>query len=271
MLNRPAIIGLALVGALAALPGCASKNKSSNDGVDGAVAEAAATAESNADDWYKDVYKDGRYYVFGQEKTYEAWKETHHMPYTRTQIGAGPRGETLVFEIDKKWPELTDWLEKKFAYEHWTDQKPYYATMNHDGRIYVFGNAKTHEAFKQNGHMPYTRTQIGAGPNRETLVFEIDKKDPALTDWLEKKFEREGAPAGTAGFYAEMVKDGRYYVFGQSSTEASFKKNGHMPYTRTLVGAGPSGMTVVLEIDKKDEALTDRIQTEFSRRHGALR
>ena len=77
MLNRTVIVGLVLAGVLTALPGCASKTTSSDDGGAGAAVAAAGTSDAtNTDDFYEDVYKDGRYYVFGQEKTYEAWKQT---------------------------------------------------------------------------------------------------------------------------------------------------------------------------------------------------
>ena len=190
---RPVLVGLALVGALAALPGCASKKTSSGDPAP-AAGDAAVDAASAADDWYEEVYKDGRYYVFGQEKTYEAWKQTHHMPYTRTQIGAGPRGETLVFEIDKKNPEWTGWLEEMYAWKHKDDPKPYFSQIERDGRFYVVGSEAMEAKFKKTGHLPYTRTFIAAGPGGKTVVVEVDKKDPGLTDWLVQQFEVKNGP-----------------------------------------------------------------------------
>jgi hypothetical protein len=184
------------------VPACASKNTKKSSSSDAA---ADTTAGSSAEaGYYKEEYKDGRFYVFGQEKTYDAWNENGHMPYTRTQIGGGPGGRTVVYEIDKKSPAMTDWLERQYA-----------QSLN-----------------------------SGSGAS---------------------------ASPSSSSFYSEMKKDGRYYVFGNAKTETSFKSTGHMPYTRTFIGGGPGGATVVLEIDKKDASLADRLQAEFGRRHGALK
>jgi len=72
----------------------------------------------------------------------------------------------------------------------------------------------------------------------------------------------------SSGDYKEHRKDGRIYVTGSKESSESFKKSGHMPYTRTLIGAGPNRETVVFEVDKKDESLADRLEAEFRKRHG---
>lgn len=56
------------------------------------------------------------------------------------------------------------------------------------GRIYVLGQETTNQSFVENFHLPYARTLLGAGPNGETVVFEIDKKNPQLADRLEQAF-----------------------------------------------------------------------------------
>lgn len=71
----------------------------------------------------------------------------------------------------------------------------------------------------------------------------------------------------SGGKYIEARKDGRLYIMGKQETADSFAKHGHMPYTRTLIGEGPNGETVVFEVDKKDEALADRLQREFEKRY----
>jgi len=45
-------------------------------------------------------------------------------------------------------------------------------------------------AFKHQPHLPYTRTVLGAGPNGETVIFEVDTKNEALADELQRRFEQ---------------------------------------------------------------------------------
>ena len=71
----------------------------------------------------------------------------------------------------------------------------------------------------------------------------------------------------SGGKYIEARKDGRLYIMGNQETADSFAKHGHMPYTRTLIGEGPNGETVVIEVDKKDEALADRLQRQFEKKY----
>jgi hypothetical protein len=70
-------------------------------------------------------------------------------------------------------------------------------------------------------------------------------------------------------YYAEESADGRLYVMGSKETHAAFLKHPHLPYTRTLVGRGPNGETVVFEVDKENDYLATRLQKEFNARHGS--
>lgn len=59
------------------------------------------------------------------------------------------------------------------------------------GRIYVVGSPEMHASFEANRHPPYTRTLPGAGPNGETVGFQVDKKDPALVERPVKTFQSQ--------------------------------------------------------------------------------
>jgi hypothetical protein len=76
------------------------------------------------------------------------------------------------------------------------------------------------------------------------------------------------APAGPAsGVYQEKEHNGRLYVF---ETEKAFQAAQDAPnfaYSKTFIGAGPGGKTVVVEADSKDLALQNRLIAESSRRH----
>ena len=132
---------------------------------------------------------DGRVFVIGDGKTNDAFQANHHLPYTRTILGLGPQGETVIFEVQKKKPEFVDALQKK--YEHTPmllRSEPNFWVWKYNGRIYVIGQEKTNEAFKANHHLPYTKTVLGLGPQGETVIFEVNKKDASLAENLRAKF-----------------------------------------------------------------------------------
>lgn len=64
----------------------------------------------------------------------------------------------------------------------------YYAEEEKDGRFYVFGAKKTHDAFAKSGGIQIARTYIGAGPGRATVVLEAKDKLPEMTDRLAEAF-----------------------------------------------------------------------------------
>ncbi len=68
---------------------------------------------------------------------------------------------------------------------------PFYAEELHDGRIYLFGQQKTHEAFlKTKEPNPLKiKSFIKRGPNRETVIVETDKEAPTMGDRLWKQFQ----------------------------------------------------------------------------------
>lgn len=163
----------------------------------GCTATSAQTSQtgpqpvlSRGEDFH--VYENhGRLFVIGSQESLETFKASGHLPYTRTLIGAGPMGETVVFEVDKKNPEETDRLQKEFAHTPFkidSNNKDYFVYKKGE-RFYVIGNQATNEAFMASGHLPYTKTILGAGPMGETVVFEVDKKDPKVADRLVQTYK----------------------------------------------------------------------------------
>ncbi len=145
-----------------------------------------------------------------------------------------------------------------------------YYELRYDGRLYVVGSAESAKAFRAAPHLPYTKTHIGGGPARETLVFEIDPKSDDLYDRLHDHYmhiarTRVEDPASS---YWEFLANGRIYVIGNAASADSFTESPHLPYTKTYIGAGPSGETVIVEIDQDDAALVDRLSAAFEQRHG---
>lgn len=134
---------------------------------------------------------DGRIYLIGQQETLKSFNETGHLPYTKTFIGAGPAGETIIAEVDKEDPQYANTLLAAYYDNTW-----FYREVMHDGRLYVIGNPETYEAFKQNGHLAYTKTLIGAGPNGETIVFENEKSGSELVNRLMTHYDLKHATKG---------------------------------------------------------------------------
>lgn len=133
----------------------------------------------------------GRHYVVGSEESNKDFAAHHHLPYTKTLLGAGPQGETVVFEVDKKDPSYAERLietynETPFLIERDGDN---FFVYKYSGRIYVLGSEETRASFVEHHHLPYTKTLIGAGPAGETVIFEVDKKDPELAQKLMKMYQ----------------------------------------------------------------------------------
>lgn len=134
----------------------------------------------------------------------------------------------------------------------------------YNGRLYVVGAEDTNAKFQMHKHLPYTKTILGEGPQGETLVIEVDKSDPDFADMLLEKYRGLAhSVESSEGFYVWKY-NGRIYVIGNSETSEKFAKHKHMPYTKTLLGAGPGGETVVFEVDKKNEALAQKLITRYN-------
>ncbi|MBN2792915.1 MAG: hypothetical protein JXQ81_10440 [Desulfuromonadales bacterium] len=133
----------------------------------------------------------GRHYVLASEESSSSFVSTHVVPYTKTILGAGPHGETVIFEVAKKDPESVERLMATyesipFLVETTGDD---YTVYKSHGRLYVIGDAEMKQSFAANGHMPYAKTILGAGPAGETVVYQIDPKNPELENRLMKKFQ----------------------------------------------------------------------------------
>jgi len=132
-----------------------------------------------------------RHYVVGSEKMSKKFAAHGHLPYTKTILGAGPHGETVVFEVAKKDPSVVERLMATYEKTPFlVDSKGAdYTVYKYMNRLYVVGSKESSEKFAAHGHMPYAKSVLGAGPAGETVVFEINKKDPKLVEKLMKMFK----------------------------------------------------------------------------------
>jgi len=123
--------------------------------------------------------------------------------------------------------------------------------VHDDGRIYAFYDKKTFKEFMQVGETAYRLTRIGTGPNGETMVFGLTKKDKkkGVNTPAVKLYENKIKPA--KDFYAETIRHGRIYVFSAFEDMQTVRQFGHPNFFYTEIGSGPKGETVVYVLNKK--------------------
>lgn len=128
----------------------------------------------------------------------------------------------------------------------------YFIVFHENGRIYPIADAKNYLEFLHTGELIFTRTRVGAGPEGETLVFGIEKKeadDLAKPAKAELFYDGKVEPAGP--FYGEVIRDGRFYVFGEWADFKDYLAHKEIIFTFAEIGTGPKGETVIYALNKK--------------------
>ena len=128
----------------------------------------------------------------------------------------------------------------------------YFLVFHENGRIYPIADAKNYLAFLEHGELIYTRTRVGEGPDGATIVFGIEKKeaeDLAKPSRAEQLYD--GRMEVTGPFYGEVLRDGRFYVFGEWADFKDYLAHKEITFTFTEVGTGPNGETVIYALNKK--------------------
>ncbi|MEW6648212.1 MAG: hypothetical protein AB1450_13515 [Pseudomonadota bacterium] len=144
-----------------------------------------------------------------------------------------------------------------------------YFELHKDGRIWVFGDAALYKGAVTGKEVPLAMTRIGAGPKRETVVFGLTKDESKKVAGLGQVALFDGKLDGAAeGFYGEIVKDGRHYVFDGWGEMKAFRATGEAPYVFTYVGAGPKRATVVYVRNKaQSKAVPSALVARFRQFH----
>lgn len=120
-----------------------------------------------------------------------------------------------------------------------------------EGRIYAFSDLKDYQIWLSTDEVPLVVTKIGTGPNGETVKLQLSKNDSkAMEKQVGYKGPTEKMYSGELlglekGFYGEVHKDGRIFVFENGKDLHEFKGSGEVPCGITQVGAGPGGKTVI--------------------------
>lgn len=118
----------------------------------------------------------GRVHAFGDTKNYFDFLAHGEVALTRTQIGTGPGGKTLVFgitgdDVKANRPSRGEQILGGTA----PAASGFYGEAYKGGRFYLFGDLKDMKDFTAFGEVPYSYTDIGVGPKGETLVYVMNK------------------------------------------------------------------------------------------------
>ncbi|MDX1497495.1 MAG: hypothetical protein R3352_08070 [Salinisphaeraceae bacterium] len=142
--------------------------------------------------------------------------------------------------------------------------------IEHEGRLYVFDDEAVYQSFMSHGETAYRLVRVGEGPGGSTLVFGLRDEDKEKREGIAAVDMYDGRLAGAAeGFYAEVLHDGRFYVFSEWDDLVAFQRTRIADLRYTEIGAGPGGRTVVYvlnESNKKEKPLSQ--VARFKRIHG---
>lgn len=175
-MKSPLIIGTML---LVTLASCAT-NIPEKIAVEKESAQAIVSSKIayNVDDYYQ-VYQAGRIYVFDDFKVYQEFIDLGETTFRLTRIGAGSKGETVVFGLrkqDKKTP-LQSGVVNMYDGKVEGIEKGFYAEVIQERRVYIFNEWTDLQSFLKVGEATFRYTDIGAGKSGETLVYVLNKNN----------------------------------------------------------------------------------------------
>jgi predicted small secreted protein len=182
MMHKHILTSLAVAGALA-LSGCATQTGSKPDAQETAKPAAAMPATQQEANLFI-VFNDdlGRYYIFGDPALYRIFLDTGEVALARTFIGEGPEGASLVFGMtkdDARQGSRPTPGERLYKGEI-APSGPFYGEVLKDGRYYVFFTWPDMAAYLKHGEVPLTYTEIGVGPQGETVIYALNKDTAKL-------------------------------------------------------------------------------------------
>lgn len=166
------IVAMGLSGVMA---GCATgASKSADSSATVVAGEAKAVAEQNL---FMVHHENGRLYVLGDAHLYRVFLATDEVALTRTRIGAGPDGQTLIFGMNKDDAKRGGPTDAENVYDgKQTPEGHFYGEVFKGGRYYVFTLWSDMANYLKHGEVALTYTEIGSGPKGETVIYALNKK-----------------------------------------------------------------------------------------------
>jgi hypothetical protein len=177
-------------------------------------------------------------------------------------LGAcGVKGGWMGAEAEKKYD--AELAAQRLASVRNSDD---YYEYHLDHEIVVLADKKDVQVFFKANEIPLRVTRIGGGPNGERLVFGLVKNEAKA---MESKVGYKGGAQqmyeGTLegndkGFYGEVMKGGRYFVFGSWRDLQAFRQSGAV--TEVSTGTTADGKPVTFTTDNAD------VLARFKELHG---
>ncbi|HET9480356.1 MAG TPA: porin [Candidatus Polarisedimenticolia bacterium] len=199
------------------------------------LATVAPAAAQGA--FYVEVEKEGRIYVFNRMASYEEWKATGEMGRSITRVGAGPNGETIVFDSEEAihlynfkhslpGEVLIKPEEKKPVMKFsWKDGK---TTLESDRAVLVISNRVQ---FRYTHEQPDGKESKGSWRIRraktkfEGWIYTTDLSYELQLNWADTSSSLEDAALNydlTRGRKALQIKGGQFKVpFGRQELTSS--------------------------------------------------
>ena len=158
------------------LTGCAS-SAPTKDG-NSSAKNSSRMGYANNDDFYQVYSEDGRIYMFDDQKTYLEYMGVGETSFRLTRIGAGPKGETVVFGLAKKDKKKRSGIAVVDMHEGRLDgATPFYGEIVKHGRYFVFSSWADMQQVRKVGEPTFMYTDIGSGPRGATVVYVLNKKN----------------------------------------------------------------------------------------------
>jgi len=122
-------------------------------------------------------HENGRLYVLGDAKLQQIFLGTGEVALTRTRIGDGPDGRTLIFGMTKDDAKRGGPTDAEMLYDgKQVPAGPFYGEVARNGRLYVFAEWQDMAAYLRHGEVALTYTEVGTGPKGETVVYALNKE-----------------------------------------------------------------------------------------------
>jgi hypothetical protein len=175
--------------------------------------------------------------------------------------GCGAKGSWMGAEAEKKYD--SELAAQRLASVRNSDD---YYEYHLDNEILVLADKKDVQVYLRANEIPLRVTRIGGGPNGERLVFALMKNEAKA---MEKKVGYKGGAqqlyegmldGNDKGFYGEVMKGGRYVVFGSWKDLQAYRQSGAV--NAVAAGNAADGKPVTFTTDNPD------VLARFKELHG---
>lgn len=142
-----------------------------------ATACASNQAGTQTEDQFLEVHEDRRIHIFYDKHTYDEFQQLGETSFRLTRIGAGPKGETLVFGLTAADKKKTSGIPSIEIYDGQRKPANFYGEMRAEGRIYVFSTYDDMKMVRETGEAALRYSDIGAGPKGETVIYVLNNSN----------------------------------------------------------------------------------------------